>query len=108
MAALVDAQIGPFKLTGTVSGEKLDADLTLSVEVEPGNVKTFPVTGSLLTEIKQDHRDPAFIGTIRFWTKKNDTGRHDLYGQLRGGFPTGGNESRHFETEEIKFTTLHF
>ncbi|MGW1411612.1 hypothetical protein [Streptomyces sp. NPDC002403] len=62
MTTLVTAEIGPFKLTGG-SGEKLDADLTLSVEIEPGKIKTFPA---------------------------------------------GENTTRNFESEDIKFTALHF
>ncbi|MFD0343633.1 hypothetical protein ACFVH0_33995 [Streptomyces sp. NPDC127117] len=77
------------------------------MEIEPGNIRTFPVTGSLLAEIKQDLSGPDFRGTIKFWTKKNDTGRYDLYGQVRGQFPTGRNTATGLETDDIKFTTLH-
>ncbi|MFB7216340.1 hypothetical protein [Streptomyces sp. NPDC056255] len=97
-------------LTGTVSGTKLDADLTLSVELDPGRAQRIPLAGSLLDGFEKDLTNDAFEGNAKLWAKKNEKGRYDLFGRfsLRSKLETDGGGYRRVEIEDMNLTTLYF
>ncbi|MET8747832.1 hypothetical protein [Streptomyces sp. NPDC004728] len=103
---------GVLALTGTVSGEKLDADLTFSVKTRDGARKDFALTGSLLTPIEKSLGTNELGGSVKLWAEKNDKGRYALYGEFIVGGPKlaeiEGATSNSIHTFPLEIAELNF